>query len=91
LEQLRFFTTDTVASFNQDTNTVLHLLASRLALAIFIDKQNQSLSELQNQYTNEKYLLDSLLENIPDRISFKNTNNEFIRISQSLAEYLGLS
>ena len=83
------FTTDTVASFNQDTNTVLHLLASRLALAIFIDKQNQSLSELQNQYTNEKYLLDSLLENIPDRISFKNTNNEFIRISQSLAEYLG--
>ncbi|MHC1741216.1 MAG: GAF domain-containing protein [Anaerolineaceae bacterium] len=83
------FTTDNIAVFDQKTRVVFELLSSRLALSFFIQQQHQNLIEIQRTYEFEKYLLDSLLENIPDRISIKNTNNEFIRLSNSLSVFLG--
>ena len=83
------FTTDRVAVFDQETRVIFEVLASRLSLASLIDQQGRALKEIQDSYKYEKYLLDSLLENIPDRISFKNTSNEFIRVSKSLSEFLG--
>jgi GAF domain-containing protein/HAMP domain-containing protein len=77
--------------FTSEFQTILEIVAAHLALELFIDKQEKNLAELQSKYNFEKYLLDALLENIPDRIAIKNTNNEFIRISKSMAAFLGES
>jgi diguanylate cyclase (GGDEF)-like protein/PAS domain S-box-containing protein len=39
----------------------------------------------------DRYLLDALLENTPDNIYFKDSQSRFIRISHSLARWLGLA
>ena len=86
---LALFTTESIKTFDQESQTFLALIASRLALAIANDQQTQVLIQLNNTFEYEEFLLGALLENIPDRVSFKNKNNEFIRISKSLAEFLG--
>ena len=86
---IALFSQDMTAAFDHETQVIFELVAARLSLAVLIEQQGLSLKEIQSSYDYEKYLLDSLLENIPDRISFKNTNNEFIRISKSLSEFLG--
>jgi PAS domain S-box-containing protein len=75
--------------FTQETQHILELLASRIGLDIYIRAQADHLLALQHNYEVEKNLFDSLLINIPDRISFKNNNNEFIRLSKAMAEFLG--
>jgi diguanylate cyclase (GGDEF)-like protein/PAS domain S-box-containing protein len=39
----------------------------------------------------DRYLLDALLENTPDNIYFKDSESRFIRISDSLARWMGLN
>jgi diguanylate cyclase (GGDEF)-like protein/PAS domain S-box-containing protein len=39
----------------------------------------------------DRYLLDTLLENTPDHIYFKDAQSRFLRISNALARWLGLS
>jgi diguanylate cyclase (GGDEF)-like protein/PAS domain S-box-containing protein len=39
----------------------------------------------------DRYLLDALLENTPDHVYFKDSHGRFIRISRSLARWLGLA
>ena len=39
----------------------------------------------------DRYLLDALLENTPDNIYFKDSQSRFIRISASLARWMGLA
>ncbi len=39
---------------------------------------------------NDRYLLNSLMNNLPEHIYFKDCNSRFIRISKSLAEAFGL-
>jgi|GEM_PF-73892 PAS domain S-box-containing protein len=46
--------------------------------------QNQGLQKLQESLAHEKMLLDTLLDNIPDFIYFKDLECRFIRISQSM-------
>jgi diguanylate cyclase (GGDEF)-like protein/PAS domain S-box-containing protein len=39
----------------------------------------------------DRYLLDALLERSPDHLYFKDTLSRFLRVSRSLAEWMGLS
>jgi diguanylate cyclase (GGDEF)-like protein/PAS domain S-box-containing protein len=43
-----------------------------------------------NTHINDQYFLDSLLDNIPEHIYFKDIKSRFIRIPSSLAEQFGL-
>lgn len=86
---ISLFTTDRVTDLTKESQIALNLLATQIALIISIAQQKNELSDLTNTYEYEKSLLDTLMENIPDRISFKNDRNEFIRLSSSMAKFLG--
>ncbi len=47
------------------------------------------LGTLKDTLEKEKYLLDSLMDNIPDSIYFKDRNSKFIRVSKYLASHFG--
>lgn len=48
----------------------------------------RSLSDRRIRF--DSYLLDTFLEHIPDNIFFKDRNSRFLRISRSMANYIGL-
>jgi PAS domain S-box-containing protein len=83
------FLLDKPAEFSQENKVAFDQLASQLALTIDLDRQNKNLKEIQSNFEYEKYLLNTLMENIPDRISFKDEKNKFIRLSLSMAKFLG--
>lgn len=87
---IAFFDPDNAGIFNESHQRVFTLIASQLALAISDNLVQVRLSETLALYENEEFLLDSLLENIQDRIVFKGKNNEFLRISKSMSQFLGL-
>ena len=43
------------------------------------------------ELVDDRYLLDALLENTPDHVYFKDAQSRFLRISNALANWLGLS
>jgi PAS domain S-box len=89
LGAIAVFDPNNETSFSEEMQHILQLVASRIAQSVFIHYQAEHMLDLQRNYETEKYLFDSLLTNIPDRISFKNTNNEFVRVSKAMAEFLG--
>ena len=57
-------------------------------------KLKQSIEErdrAEKELTQEQYLINSLLDNLPDHIYFKDLESRFIRINKSMAEFLGLN
>ena len=44
-----------------------------------------------DELIDDRYLLDALLGNTPDHVYFKDARSRFVRISNSLADWLGLS
>jgi len=50
----------------------------------------QSQQQALNAFEQERFLLNSLLTNIPDEITFKNSQGEFIRLSDSASKQLGV-
>ena len=54
------------------------------------DKKIDRLINEDSIHANDQYFLDSLLNNIPEHIYFKDIESRFIRISKSLANQFGL-
>jgi PAS domain S-box-containing protein len=55
-------------------------------------KQNEiKLQNLNESLEKEKYFLDSLMDNMPDAIYFKDLNSKFIRVSKHMANKFGVS
>jgi PAS domain S-box-containing protein len=48
------------------------------------------MSVLDRMYWTQRQLLEAFLENIPDRVYFKDLNSRFVRISRAKAEAVGL-
>jgi PAS domain S-box-containing protein len=51
----------------------------------------RELTEANLALTNTQMLLDAMLENVPDRIYFKDAKSRFVKISTALAKRLGLA
>ena len=49
------------------------------------------LSESNQALVNNQMLIQAMLENIPDRIYFKDAQSRFVKISKALAKRLGVS
>ena len=43
-----------------------------------------------DELLDDRYLLDALLEYSPDHLYFKDRQSRFVRVSRSLAEWMGL-
>lgn len=57
-------------------------------------KLKQSIEErdrAEKELIQEQYLINSLLDNLPDHIYFKDMESRFIRINKSMAQFLGLN
>jgi len=71
--------------------TVLQTMADQVAIAI---RNAQLLSDMQRTLQDldyERYLLYTMLENVPDKIYFKDQDGRFIRVSQAIAKHFGMS
>ena len=76
--------------FTERDLNLLSTLGSQIAASI---RNAQLLNQMQqalNNYDQERFLLNSLLENIPDMIYFKDTSSQFIRASHSFAIQSGV-
>lgn len=59
--------------------TIAPQIGSSFRSLILLSAQQKALSA----YDQERFLLNSLLENTPDRVTFKDINGDFIRVSRS--------
>jgi PAS domain S-box-containing protein len=58
---------------------------------LVISRDIRSLHKTERELANEKHLLDSLLDSIPDAVYFKDRESRFIRINRALARRLGIN
>lgn len=56
-----------------------------------IERKNQQMEKINEQYQKEKYLMENLMDNIPDAIYFKDLQSRFILASKSVIRRFGLS
>ena len=54
------------------------------------EKEIGRLKKTQEALINEQHLMDAIINNLPDHVYFKDLNSRFIRLSSSLAHFLGL-
>lgn len=76
--------------FSENDLTLMTTLAPQVAASI---RNAQLLSEQQKAlqaYDQERFLLNTLLDNIPDLVYFKDPEGRYIRASHSAAQNLGL-
>ncbi len=72
-----------LAAFSQDVITVLQITADQLSNAI-------SNAQLYGALLREQSLMNSLMDNVPDNIYFKDLQSRFVRVSASLLAKFGL-
>ncbi len=65
-------------------------IANLLGFAIYsiqAEKRQKGIKKALNQ---EKFLINALMENLPDKIYFKNLKSEFLRVNKSLQKLFGV-
>ena len=76
--------------FSESDQALLTTLAPQIATAIRNAQLLKDMQEALQAYDQERFLLNALLEAIPDKVMFKDPDGKYIRISQSTAEAMGL-
>ena len=51
-----------------------------------MERRNKEMEDIQRELTEEKYLLNALLNSTNDRIYFKDKDSKFLRVSQSMVD-----
>jgi PAS domain S-box-containing protein len=77
--------------FSENDLNLLSTIAPHVALAL---RNAQTFTRMQQAMValdKESYLLNTLLDNIPERVYFLDQTGKYIRVSQSFAEHLGVS
>ena len=72
--------------FTTNDLNLFQVLAPQIAVTI---RNAQLLAEMHKalgDYDMERFLLNTLMDNIPDQVSFKNTEGQYIRVSQSYSQ-----
>lgn len=77
--------------FTDDTVNLISTIAPQVAIAIRNAKLLNRMEEALKAYGQERYLFNTYLSNMPDFLYFKDSRGQYIRASQSYANYLGLS
>ncbi len=72
-------------SFNQDDLNLFLTLAPQIATAVRNAQLYTETQQALSAYDEEHFLLNTLLDNMPEGISFKDNEGRFIRASNSLA------
>jgi len=67
--------------------TLGHQISSALQGALLVQRLRERSAELARQ----QYVLNTFMENVPDRIYFKDLQSRFIRVNTAHARHLGLS
>lgn len=65
--------------------------AARLKAELQLDEKTQELNDEREALAQERFLLQSLMDNIPDHVYFKDRRSAIIRISRAQATLFGLS
>lgn len=76
--------------FNEQDLNLLSTLASQVGASIHNAKLVTGLQEALQVYDQERFLLNTLLENIPDQIFFKDKEGKYLRVSNSYAAQFNL-
>lgn len=65
--------------------------AARLRAELLLDEKTQELSDEREALAQERFLLQALMDNVPDYVYFKDRKSAIIRISRAQATLFGLS
>jgi len=76
--------------FNEKNLRLLNTLSPQIGTSIKNVELLESQRSAIHAYDKERFLLNSLLRNIPDKVSIKDSEGKFVRVSNSFAESLNV-